>query len=314
MPRTSVSARSAGNLRAIAQRGARLTAAQPLLPVDAVDLVDDAVDVVGEARPLRLQLMEERRHLSQVAAEAGERIDRKAHALQPGEEVVVGGGDRLARLAPGVGEEAQGPRAGHRRIELAQRSRRGVARIGEDLAAGRPLPFVQIGEVGLAHVDLAAHLEDRRRAGDAARDIGEGREVAGDVLAGGAVAAGRAGDEAAALVAERHRQPVDLRLGHRLDGQSGIVAQLLQPAADTGHEFGELGVGEGVVERQHRPAVDDLGEAGGGGGADPHRRSVVADEIGEAGFDRTVAPLQRIVAGVVDDRRVLLVVGAVERR
>ena len=48
-------------------------------------------------------------------------------------------GQRLADLAPAMGEEAQRPRRGDRRILLPQRAGGGVARVGEDLAA-RSLP------------------------------------------------------------------------------------------------------------------------------------------------------------------------------
>ncbi len=46
--RRIVIACSAGNLCATAQRGERDDEAEPVLPVEAVDLVDDAVDVVAE--------------------------------------------------------------------------------------------------------------------------------------------------------------------------------------------------------------------------------------------------------------------------
>jgi hypothetical protein len=47
---TVVNACSAGNLCAVAQRGARAEA-EALLQVEPVDLVDDAVDIVVEIRP-----------------------------------------------------------------------------------------------------------------------------------------------------------------------------------------------------------------------------------------------------------------------
>ena len=79
--------------------------------------------------------------------------------------------ERLADLAPAMGEEAQRPRRGDAGILLPQRAGRGIARVGEDLAARRFLPLVQGGEVGLRHIDLAAHFEDVGRAGDALRNI-----------------------------------------------------------------------------------------------------------------------------------------------
>ena len=49
-------ARSAGNLCAIAQRGVRETKPKPLLPVDAINLIDDAVDIVVELGTALLDL------------------------------------------------------------------------------------------------------------------------------------------------------------------------------------------------------------------------------------------------------------------
>ena len=106
------------------------------------------------------------------------------------------GGDRRTDLAPGIGKEAQWPGGGDRRVQLAQRAGGGVARVGEYLAAGLSLPLVQRGEVGAGHVDLAAHLADRRSAGNPVRDVLQRAQVGGDVLAGEAVAAGGADGEA----------------------------------------------------------------------------------------------------------------------
>jgi hypothetical protein len=60
-----------------------------------------------------------------------------------GEPLQRGGlriGQRRAQLAPGIGEEAQGPRARDLGVELAQRSGGGVARVGEGLGPRLRLP------------------------------------------------------------------------------------------------------------------------------------------------------------------------------
>ena len=54
--------------------------AQPLLPVEPVDLVDDAVDVVAERGALRADLAIEGQHLLHALAHAHQRIDRQAPA------------------------------------------------------------------------------------------------------------------------------------------------------------------------------------------------------------------------------------------
>ena len=56
-PRRTVVACSAGNLWAMAQRGAARHEAEPLPGVEAVDLVDDAVDVVAELARARSSIV-----------------------------------------------------------------------------------------------------------------------------------------------------------------------------------------------------------------------------------------------------------------
>jgi hypothetical protein len=99
------------------------------------------------------------------------------------------------------------------RVELTQRAGRGIAGIGE-----RPLPAlfligIQTLEGGAAHVNLAAHLE---QFGEAlglhlVRNVGNCADISRDILALIAIAAGRSLHEAAAFVAERDREPIDLR-------------------------------------------------------------------------------------------------------
>ena len=112
--------------------------AEALLPVEAVDLVDDAVDVVVELGALLLDLAMERDQLLDRMAEFGQRIGLETAALEPADHAGLGILRHLAHLAPGVGEKAERPRGGDRRILLPQRARRRIARIGEDGARLRP--------------------------------------------------------------------------------------------------------------------------------------------------------------------------------
>ncbi len=159
----------------------------------------------------------------------------------------------------------------------------------------------------MRHVDLAAHVDQR---GDVAalqlvRDLGDGHHVLGDVLAFHAVAARRRLGELAILVAQRDRQPVDLRLGGEGEGRVGVELQEAVHALDEVRHV--LGV-ERIAERQHRHAMAHLAEALGRGRADAFRGTVGPYELGEALFDRRVAPAQHIVLGVGNLRRVLPVV------
>ncbi len=109
-------------------------------------------------------------------------------------------------------QETQRARARHRRVFLAQRTGRGVARIGEDAFAGELL--VQGREIGLGHIDLAAHLEHvGRLAVQHLGDVGDGADIGRHILADAAVAARRGLHQPPLLIAQRAGQAVDLGLG-----------------------------------------------------------------------------------------------------
>ena len=195
-------------------------------------------------------------------------------------------------------------------ILLAQRARRRIARIGEDGVAGRLLPLVQRQKRLLGHVDLAAHLADvgHVAALQLLRHVLQRADIGGDVLALGAVAAGRRGDEFAALIAQRHRQPVDLRLGGEIDP---LVVAELEEAADAADEIEHVLLGKGVVEREHRHRVADLLEPPGRRRADLLRRRLGGDEFRKPRLDGVEALAQRVVFGVGNGRRVFLIVAPV---
>ena len=111
----------------------------------------------------------------------------------------------------------QRPRGRQRRVELADRAGGRVARVREGRLAGLGALLVQARERRQRQVDLAAHLEQRRRVLHAQRDRADRAQVLGHVLADLAVAARGAAHEHAVLVHERDREPVDLRLGHEAD-------------------------------------------------------------------------------------------------
>ena len=169
---------------------------------------------------------------------------------------------------------------GDLRVLLAERAGAGVARVGVEREAGLLALGVDPGELGLGHEDLAAGVE-RRRLGERSRDRLDRPEVRGDVLAGRAVAAGRALDEAAALVAQRDREAVDLELRdvaqvrRRLRGRRQAEA-----APDARVERPQLVVAERVGEREHRPAVADLVERRADRAADALGRRVRGESSG----------------------------------
>ena len=88
-------------------------------------------------------------------------------------------------------------------------------------------------------------------------DVADGADVGCDVLAHHAVAAGGSAHEHARLVAQRAGEPVDLGLGHEVDGRIG---REIEEAANAGDELVHLLCRHRVVEREHRDRVDDLAE------------------------------------------------------
>ena len=179
--------------------------------------------------------------------------------------------------------------------------------------ACRLLPLVQRQKPLLGHVDFAAHFAHVRHiaALQPVRHILQRADIGGDVLALGAVAARRGGCEFAALVTQRHRQPVDLGLGGKIDP---LVVAELEETADAADEFEHVFFGKRVVERQHRHRVADFLEAPGRRRAHFLRRRVGGDEFRKPDFDGVEALAQLIVFGVGDAWRVVLIVALVVPR
>ncbi len=283
--------------------------AEPFLPVDAVDLVDDAVDVVVERGALLLDLLMERDQLLDRVTQLGQRIGLEAATLEPVDHAGLRAFRHRAHFAPGIGEEAERARGRNGRIFLAQRAGGRVARIGEDGAAFRFLPLVEREEGLLGHVDLAAHLADLGHVAalQLLRHVFQRADIGGDVLTLGAVASRRGGDELAVLIAQRHGKPVDLRFGREIDS----VVRQFQESLDAAGEIDHVLLGKSIVERQHRHRVADLPETPGRRRADLLRRRFRGDEIGKALLDRVEALAQRVVLGIGDARRVVLIIALV---
>jgi hypothetical protein len=76
-------------------------------------------------------------------------------------------------------------------------------------------------------------------------------------------------------------------------------------------EIGDVLVGIGFGEAEHRYRMAHLGKAFGRRGTHPERRRILAHQTGEALFDGKVASPERIIFGVGDRRRVLGMVAPV---
>lgn len=180
---------------------------------EVVELHDGAVDVVGEvAAALADGLDGLPDFVSRVAdAVAVDGLD----ALRV--HVVIGLGVRRKRAPLGRLEvENEHGKVAFLRdaaVELPQRPRRAVARIGKRLEAQKLLPLVDAVKRGLFHIDFAANLEIRQRIWELLPDIVDDARIRGDILAlHDAIAARDGAFELAITVAERHRKAIDLFL------------------------------------------------------------------------------------------------------
>jgi hypothetical protein len=162
----------------------------------------------------------------------------------------------------------------------------------------------------LGHVDFAAHLADIRYVAplELFRHVLEGADVGGDVFALGAIATRGCGDEFASLISQRHREPVDLRLGAEIDR---FAFSQLEEAADTADEIQHILLGKSVVERQHRHCMPDLLEFPRRRRTDSLGRRFAAHQFRKPGFDRVQSLAKRVVFGIGNFRRIVLIVSLV---
>ncbi len=133
--------------------------AEPLLPVQPVDLVDHPVDIEGQLGAFGFHAgiggQQARRVLDPLALRRG----GKAPGLQLGQGFPLGVGEGRAVQAPGIGEEGQGASGGDGAVDLAQGAGGGVAGVGVGLLAGLLGGGVERRKGCMAQIDLAADLD-----------------------------------------------------------------------------------------------------------------------------------------------------------
>ena len=270
---------------------------------DAVDLVVEVVAVLQPAHAVLVDLLQPGQALDL-------RVDGQAEGPDVVQGLVMGGEGRPAPdLAELVGPQRQVASGRDRRVLLAQRARRGVAGVH---VAGQALALLFLVERVPrrdGHVDLAPDLQ---HVGGVARellgDLGQGGHVGGDVLAHPTVAPGGGLDVAALLVADGHRQAVDLQLADVVHRRIRGLAQPTLEAGAPGHELLQL---EGIVQRHHPNGVLDRGEGGGRRAADILRRRVGRGQVRELGLQGLQLTNEGVEVGVADQRVVERVVALV---
>ncbi len=284
--------------------------AEALLKVQPVDLVDHTIDIIIELGTAFLDAVIDPEKLFHGFTAFHQRIDLKAPGFQLLDHAELGVFRQLAHLAPGISEEPQ--RAGGRDFgfQLAQRARRRVARVGENLAAIGCHALVQRLKILVRHIDFAAHFNDaRHRAGQLLRNILDRLRVLGDVFTCGAVTSRCGVNQSAVFIPKRQRQTVDLRL--RGNCQRPHQRIELQKPAHAADEVPDVVIVEGIVQRQHRHPVSNLAETGRRGRPYLGRGTVFKNEIGKPGLDGRVPPAQRVIVRIRDHRGIFLVIAAV---
>ena len=159
----------------------------------------------------------------------------------------------------------------------------------------------------MAHIDFATHLEHigNIAALELPGNAFDGTQIFGDVFALAAVAARRAENELALFVAQRGRQPVDLRL--RRHDQLVVFLEIEEPV-NALPEIADIVFAEPVGERKHRHGMAHLAELLRRGRTDALARAVLAHKFRIFRLDRIIALAQCVIVGVADFGRVLLVV------
>ena len=242
-------------------RAARLTSdhAELALKVEVVDLHDDAVDLEVERVAALLPGLAGSHDLLDRVLDLHVPVDPEAVVAEPLERLVMRLELEPVRGAHAVGPHRQRACGGELRVELADRAGGGVARVGVGGLPRGSAFLVQLCECRERQVDLAAHLEQRRRVFHAQRYRADRAQVLRHLLAHLAVAAGGSAHQDPVLVDERDREPVDLGLGDEAD-VAHLDSLARQIALAAHHPGCELLLVAGVGQRQHRLQVTDLVE------------------------------------------------------
>ena len=220
--------------------------------------------------------------------------------------------DPLVAADP-VAPDRERPRGGDPGVELADRAGGRVAGVCERGLPGRGALLVELGERAARKVDLAADLDSLGRVVDPQWDRPDRAQVLGDVLADHAVAASRPANELAALVEQRDRDPVDLRLGDEAQ-LPGADVELAQPVVQARLPGPELVRAAGVAQREHRLQVANRLERVDRLAAHPLGRRIRAAQLGVLRLEGPELVEQRVVfvvadLGIVEDVVAMVVAG-----
>ncbi len=302
MSRRIVSACSAGNLCAIAQRGLR-ERKPPRLQIEPVNFVDDAIDIIVKLSAFETDGTIMRKQFFRAMKPLRQRIDRETPFAEILDHARLRVSRHVRHFTPGIGKEFEFAACRHPGIKLTQRACCRVARVHISLLAFGCHLLIERKEVALGHIDLTAYFHDRRHSSrKPVRNFGNGADVRRHILAGCAVSTRRAANQNSVLVSDRHGKSVDLRFGSKRDG---IIGQLPKEAIDAPDKIAHVLVGKRIAKRQHWPRMDNFSEFRSRCSANPQGWTVRSNQMRKARFNRVIAPLQRVILGIRNFRPVI---------
>ena len=267
---------------------------------EGVDLDNSTVNVeiqltAGLAHVLNLAL-----HVLRVGVDRIARACRETEALEVIKRLHMAFHRQLVAVLNVEAEDGQLSFPRNFAVLLPQRAGSRVARIGKQRLFVQLQLGVECIEHGLFHVDLTAHNEMRRCVLQLFRDVLDGFEVLGYVLAHLTVTACRTADELAVYILQCDRKAVDLVLDNVLRLSDGIL--------HTGIELAQLVKRENILQTFEWVGVRHLGKSAARRTADPLGRRVRVCHLRMLGLERAKLTLQHVVLIVGDLGRVLVIV------
>ena len=191
---------------------------EPLLVVEPVDLVDHAIDFIGQVGARGGDGLVMREDRCGIVEPREQRRDGDAPALDHTDHFFLRFARHIGGRAPAMRPELERALRGDLGVLLPQRSRGGIARVSELADLGRVeflalflrrsarvihQPLVERLEIGAPHIDLAADLEHLGRiAGQLLRNVGDMRDIGRHILAHLPVAARRRAHQLALLITQ----------------------------------------------------------------------------------------------------------------
>ena len=267
---------------------------------EGIDLDNSTVNVEIQFTAGLAHVLDFAPHVPRVGVDRIARACRETEALEVIERLHMAFHRQLVAVLDVEAEDGQLSFPRNFAVLLPQRTRRRVARIGKQRLFMQLQFGVERIEHGLFHVDLTAHNEMRRCVLQLFRDVLDGFEVLGYVLAHLTVTACRTADEHAVHIFERDRKAVDLVLDNVLRLSDGIL--------HTGIELAEFVKRENILQAFEWVGVRHLGKAAARRTADPLGRRVRVRHLRMLGLERAKLTLQHIVLIVGDLGRVLVIV------